>query len=137
MWRGPTALARLATGVSAMVVVVVLALIPPSPFCIPLKVAASNEKSALLVVLADEYEKGRPVVNGRCVDVQIFKVASGEAEAALARGVGSGFRWRAGARRVVTGGPDSALLARSGRLFVEKRGNAREVIAALYDALAA
>ena len=86
MWRGPTALARLATGVSAMVVVVVLALIPPSPFCIPLKVAASNEKSALLVVLADEYEKRRPVVNGRCVDVQIFKVPSGEAEAALARG---------------------------------------------------
>ena len=86
MWWGPTALARLATGVSAMAVVVVLALIPPSPFCIPLKVAASNEKSALLVVLADEYEKRRPVVNGRCVDVQIFRVPSGEAEAALARG---------------------------------------------------
>jgi hypothetical protein len=34
-------------------------------------------------------------------------------------------------------GPDAALLARAGRLFVEKRGNAREVIAACYDALAA
>jgi hypothetical protein len=68
MWRGPTALARLATGVSAMAVVVVLALIPPSRFCVPLKVAASNEKSALLSVLADQYEKSRPVVNGRCVE---------------------------------------------------------------------
>ena len=67
-----------------MVAVVILSLLPPSPFCIPLKVAASNEKSALLVVLADEYEKGRPVVNGRCVDVQVFKVRSGDAEHALA-----------------------------------------------------
>jgi Ca-activated chloride channel homolog len=86
MWPGPTTLARLATGASAMVVVVILSIIPPSPFCVPLTVAASNEKSALLLVLADEYEKGRPVVNGRCVDVQVFKVRSGEAEAALARG---------------------------------------------------
>jgi Ca-activated chloride channel homolog len=85
MW-GPTALARLATGACAMAAVVILSLIPPSPFCVPLKVAASNEKSALLVALADEYEKSRPAVNGRCVDVQIFKVRSGEAEAALARG---------------------------------------------------
>src|SRR6266550_592346 len=85
MW-GPTALARLATGACAMVAVVILSLIPPSPFCIPLKVAASNEKSALLVVLADEYEKRRPVVDGRCVDVQIFKVRSGDAEAALRAG---------------------------------------------------
>jgi len=86
MWRGPTALARFATGACAMVAVVILSLIPPSPFCVPLKIAASNEKSALLVVLADEYEKGRPAVNGRCVDVQVFKVRSGDAEAALARG---------------------------------------------------
>src|SRR5207247_917469 len=86
MWRGPTALARLATGACAMVAVVILSLIPPSPFCIQLKVVASNEKSALLAALADEYEKGRPVVNGRCVDVQIFRVPSGEAEVALASG---------------------------------------------------
>src|SRR6267378_529787 len=86
MGRGPTALARLATGACAMVAVVILSLIPPSPFCVPLKVAVSNEKSALLVFLADEYEKGRPAVNGRCVDVQVFKVRSGDAEAALARG---------------------------------------------------
>ena len=86
MWRGPTTLARLATGASAIVAVAVLALIPPSRFCIPVVVAVSNEKSALVGVLADEYEKRRPVVNGRCVDVQIFKVASGEAEAALVRG---------------------------------------------------
>lgn len=86
MWRGPTKLARIATGAVAMVAIVILALIPPSRFCIPLVVAASNEKSALLAVLADEYEKQRPVVNGRCVDVQIFKVRSGEAEDALRRG---------------------------------------------------
>lgn len=86
MWRGPTTLARLATGAVAMVVVVILVLIPPRVFCIPLVVAASNEKSALLAVLADEYEKQSPVVIGRCVDVQIFKVRSGEAEDALRRG---------------------------------------------------
>jgi Ca-activated chloride channel family protein len=83
---GPTTLARLATGVCAMVAVVILGVVPPSPFCVPVRVAASNEKSALLVVLADEYEKRRPAVNGRCVDVQIFKVRSGEAEDALRRG---------------------------------------------------
>jgi len=86
MWRRPTTLARLATGACAMVAVVVLSIIPPSPFCVPLKIAASNEKAALLVVLADQYERGRPNVNGRCVDVQIFKVPSGEAEGALRRG---------------------------------------------------
>jgi hypothetical protein len=34
-------------------------------------------------------------------------------------------------------GPDAAVLARARRLFVEKRGNAREVFAALYDVFAA
>jgi Ca-activated chloride channel homolog len=86
MWRGPETLARLATGICAMLVVAILAVVPPSRFCVPLVVAASNEKSALLVALADEYEKRRPSVNGRCVDVQIFKVRSGEAEAALRQG---------------------------------------------------
>ncbi|MDQ2967583.1 MAG: substrate-binding and VWA domain-containing protein [Actinomycetota bacterium] len=86
MRPGPTTLARLATGVSAMVAVVILALLPPSRFCVPVTIAASNEKSALLSVLADDYERGRPVVDGRCVDVQIFRVPSGEAEAALRRG---------------------------------------------------
>lgn len=86
MWWGPRALARLATGASAMVIVVILALIPPSRFCVPLVIAASNEKSALLVVLADEYEKSRRSVDGRCVDVQIFKVRSGDAESALLHG---------------------------------------------------
>jgi Ca-activated chloride channel family protein len=69
-----------------MVAVAILSIIPPSRFCIQLNVAASNEKSALLVVLADEYEKRRPVVNGQCVDVQVFKVRSGDAEDALRRG---------------------------------------------------
>jgi len=34
-------------------------------------------------------------------------------------------------------GRDSALLARARALFVEKRGNARQVFAALYDVFAA
>ena len=69
-----------------MLVVVALALVPPSRFCIPVVVAASQEKSAILTVIASEYELGRPDVDGRCVDIQIYRVASGEAEAALVRG---------------------------------------------------
>ena len=69
-----------------MLAVVVLALIPPSRFCIPVVIAASQEKFALVGLLSDEYETRRPVVNGRCVDVKVYRVASGEAEAALRRG---------------------------------------------------
>jgi Ca-activated chloride channel homolog len=86
MWRGPKTLARLATGASAVVAVVALALLPPSRFCIPVVVAASQEKFGLVALLSDEYETGRPVVNGRCVDVKVYRVASGEAETALRRG---------------------------------------------------
>lgn len=86
MWRGPTAQARLATGATAIVAVVVLGLLPPSPFCVPVRIASSQEKSGLLTLIASEYETRRPIVNGRCVDIQIFRVASGDAEAALARG---------------------------------------------------
>jgi len=86
MWWGPTTQARLATAASAIVAVVVLALIPPSRFCVELNVAASFEKSKLLVLLADQYESGRPTVNGRCINVVISRVASGEAEQALLRG---------------------------------------------------
>jgi Ca-activated chloride channel homolog len=69
-----------------MIAVIVLALLPPSPFCVPVSIAASQEKSGLLTVLASEYETRRPLVDGRCVDIQVYRVASGEAEAALARG---------------------------------------------------
>jgi Ca-activated chloride channel homolog len=86
MWREPTTLARLATSASAIVVVAVLALIPPSRFCIPVVLAASQEKSGLIALLADEYEARRPVVGGRCIDVKVYRVASGEAEEALRRG---------------------------------------------------
>lgn len=86
MWQGTTALARLATAVSAALVVSVLALIPPSRFCIPVIIAASQEKFALIALLSDVYEAGRPVVAGRCVDVKVYRVASGEAEAALRQG---------------------------------------------------
>jgi len=86
MWRGPTALARLATAACAMLVVAGLIIVPPPPPCIRLTVAASNEKSSLLAIVADEYETTRPMVDGRCVDVQVVKKASGEAEEALERG---------------------------------------------------
>ena len=86
MWRGPTALARLTTAICAMAVVGVLAFIPPSRFCVPLNVAASNEKSSLLAIVAQDYEAGRPTVDGRCVHVSVVRVPSGEAEAALVRG---------------------------------------------------
>ncbi|MEK6226637.1 MAG: substrate-binding and VWA domain-containing protein [Chloroflexota bacterium] len=69
-----------------MAVVVVLALIPPSRFCVELNVAASFEKSKLLALLADQYEVRRPVANGQCVNVVVSRVASGDAEAALLRG---------------------------------------------------
>jgi Ca-activated chloride channel family protein len=69
-----------------MLVVGALAFLPPSRFCIPLNVAASNEKSSLLAILAQEYEASRPTVDGRCVHVIVARVPSGEAEAALARG---------------------------------------------------
>jgi Ca-activated chloride channel family protein len=69
-----------------MLVVAGLIVVPPPPGCIRLTVAASNEKSALLALVADDYEAGRPSIDGRCVDVQVFKKSSGEAEQALARG---------------------------------------------------
>jgi Ca-activated chloride channel homolog len=71
-----------------MLVVAGLIIVPPPPRCIRLIVTASNEKSALLALVADDYEKRRPspVVDGKCVDVQVVKKASGEAEEALARG---------------------------------------------------
>jgi Ca-activated chloride channel family protein len=86
MWRGPTALARFATGACAMAIVVVLAVIPPSRLCVPVNVAASNEKSSLLAILAQDYEAGRPTVDGQCVHINVTRVPSGEAEAALERG---------------------------------------------------
>ena len=79
-------MARLATGASAMLAVVGLALLPPSRFCIPVVIAASQEKSAILAAIASDYELRRPVIDGRCVDIQIVRVASGEAETALANG---------------------------------------------------
>lgn len=72
MWRTPTTSARLAAGATAMVAVVVLGLLPPSRFCVPVKIAASQEKSGLLTLLATGYEKRRPVVNGRCVDIDML-----------------------------------------------------------------
>jgi Ca-activated chloride channel family protein len=86
MWRGPTALARLATGACAMLVVAGLIIVPPPPGCIRLTVAASNEKSALLALIAKDYEGRLPLVDGRCVQVQVVRKPSGEAEEALARG---------------------------------------------------
>jgi Ca-activated chloride channel family protein len=86
MWRGPTALARLATAVCATLVVAGLIIVPPPPGCIRLTVAASNEKSALLALIAKDYERRLPSVDGRCIEVQVARKPSGEAEEALARG---------------------------------------------------
>src|SRR3989442_118188 len=53
--------------------------------CIPLNVAASQEKSALLTDLARTFSASAQVA-GRCVEVKVAQKASGAAEEALARG---------------------------------------------------
>src|SRR5437773_11907569 len=86
MWRGPTALARLTTAICAMAVVGVLAFFPPSRFCVPLNVAASNEKSSLLAIVAQDYEAGRPPRDGRWVQGSVVRLRSGGAAGELVRG---------------------------------------------------
>lgn len=54
--------------------------------CVPLAVAASSEKAALMSSLADRYERAGREVDGVCFDVTVTSVASGAGEAALARG---------------------------------------------------
>ncbi|HEV8229687.1 MAG TPA: substrate-binding and VWA domain-containing protein [Candidatus Limnocylindria bacterium] len=56
------------------------------PGCVRLTVWASFEKADLLDQIASDYEKTRPSLDLRCVDVVVHRKASGEAEVALARG---------------------------------------------------
>ena len=54
-------------------------------WCVPVVVASSQEKSALLADLAREYNASSPRVGVRCVRVTVNQVKSGDAEEALAR----------------------------------------------------
>jgi len=79
---GPLALASL-------VAVLLTWLVVPSRSCssvLPLAITSSEEKSSLLVQLASDYERSRPMVGNQCVDVTVSRKASGAAEQALARG---------------------------------------------------
>jgi Ca-activated chloride channel family protein len=58
----------------------------PDSNCVGVVVASSQEKSDLLSRLAGEYDQTKPNLDGTCVDVRVNTVASGSAEAALARG---------------------------------------------------
>ena len=54
-------------------------------WCVPLVVASSQEKSALLADIARDYNASSPRVGLRCVRVTVNQVKSGDAEEALAR----------------------------------------------------
>ncbi|MGH2707887.1 MAG: substrate-binding domain-containing protein, partial [Actinomycetota bacterium] len=54
--------------------------------CIGLSIAASPDKDDLLAQMAAGYEKTRPAVRGRCVDVTLSSKTSGVGAGALARG---------------------------------------------------
>jgi len=69
----------------AVAVVAVLGVIGP-PRCEVVTVTSSQEKSALLVAIASEYNAAGPSVDGKCARVNVERKASGQAEDALARG---------------------------------------------------
>lgn len=52
--------------------------------CVPLNVTASSEKAALLAAVANSYNNTDREVDGRCADVRVTSLASGEAAEALA-----------------------------------------------------
>jgi Ca-activated chloride channel family protein len=58
----------------------------PRPGCTTLTVAASSEKAALMATIAGTYNSTGPSVDGQCIGVRVVSKASGDAEAALARG---------------------------------------------------
>ena len=68
-------------GVALLVGLVIL-----GPGCVHVTVAASFEKSDLLGRIATDYNGTRPSVDARCVRIDVFRKASGEAERALAAG---------------------------------------------------
>ncbi len=58
----------------------------PREGCLPLTIAASSEKAALMGQIAAEYRSSGRTVDGDCFDVTVDSVASGSGEAALAAG---------------------------------------------------
>src|ERR1700731_2168518 len=76
-----TAFALLLTGVLA-----VEGRQEPAGNCISVVIASSEEKSILLSQIATDYQHTQPAVDGRCVSIRVDRVASGQAEQALANG---------------------------------------------------
>ena len=62
----------------------------PREGCTTLVMAASSEKAALLTAIAGDYAQAGRSVDGACFDVKVNTMASGGAEAALARGWDAG-----------------------------------------------
>jgi Ca-activated chloride channel family protein len=54
--------------------------------CLSLVLASSEEKSTLLSQIAVDYRRTQPSVDGRCISIRVDRVASGQAEHALANG---------------------------------------------------
>jgi Ca-activated chloride channel family protein len=84
--RGPlavaTAFALLLTGALA-----IEGRQPSAADCLSVVLASSEEKSTLLGQVAVDYQKAtHPSVDGRCVSIRVDRVASGQAEQALANG---------------------------------------------------
>jgi Ca-activated chloride channel family protein len=74
-------LARIVTALYAVSLVVAILIFRPG--CVHVIVWASFEKSELLGDIADRYELTRPSEDLRCVDIEVVRKASGEAENAL------------------------------------------------------
>src|ERR1700730_10812646 len=83
--RGPlavaTAFALLLTGALA-----IEGRQPSAADCLSVVVASSEDKSTLLSQIAAEYQRTRPSLDGSCVRIRVERVASGQAEQALAGG---------------------------------------------------
>jgi Ca-activated chloride channel homolog len=79
---GPLALASLVA-----VLLTWLMVVPLRPCStLPLAVTSSEEKSSLLMDLASDFERSRPMVGDQCIHVTVTRKPSGLAEQALARG---------------------------------------------------
>jgi Ca-activated chloride channel family protein len=70
----------------AVAIVIDAALAIAFDWCVPIEIASSQEKSALLAEIARDYNASAARVSGRCVRVNVTRRASGEVEEALARG---------------------------------------------------
>lgn len=77
-------LARIVTTLYALSLVIGILVLRPG--CVHLVVWASFEKEDLLGSIAARYEQTRPSVDLRCVEIDVVRMASGDAEDALARG---------------------------------------------------